>query len=235
MPPGYAAGAVLCAGSIGWCQWRAYSRGHDGLCGATVLPAEHIHVDLLKRAEKLRQEERVGRIRAEQRLRELTASVGAGPPIGAGPDRIPAPKATRRSKQLPCFTYQAIGTIQSCFVERNGCPRQGSVVPASRAWLQLRGDINPGGCTDGLGEYSHVQLIFVFHENTNGGKDGGVFKAKIAPPRLQGARKVGTLATRSPHRPNAIGLSTARVERVDAKTGGCDAPVHLRKRPRCCT
>jgi tRNA-Thr(GGU) m(6)t(6)A37 methyltransferase TsaA len=187
------------------------------------------------KAEKLRHEERTGRTRAEKRIQEICqhlppdADVGAAksqrrskPTSGAMPSR-----ASRRSKQLPTFSYQAIGEIASCFVERNGCPRQGKISPSSRAWLQLRGDINPAGCTDGLAEYTHLQIIFVFHANTNLDKTATTatgasavrFKAKIAPPRLQGSRKVGTLATRSPHRPNPIGLSTARIEGVDPVKG----------------
>ena len=102
------------------------------------------------------------------------------------------------------------------------------MVPSSAAWLELRGDINPAACTDGLAEYSHVQIIFIFHENTNAVKTrigASHFKAKVSPPRLygcgqlHGAGKVGALATRSPHRPNPIGLSTAKIERVDMKIG----------------
>lgn len=187
------------------------------------------------KAEKLRHEERTGRTRAEKRIQEICqrlppdADVGtaksqrrAQPASGAMPSR-----ASRRARQLPTFSYQAIGEIASCFVERNGCPRQGKISPSSRAWLQLRSDINPAGCTDGLAEYTHLQIIFVFHANTNldktattaAGQSAVRFKAKIAPPRLQGSRKVGTLATRSPHRPNPIGLSTARIEGVDPVKG----------------
>eukprot|EP01043_Picozoa_sp_COSAG02_P004060 COSAG02_NODE_103_length_36570_cov_25.164487_7_plen_831_part_00 len=187
------------------------------------------------KAEKLRHEERTGRTRAEKRIQEICQSLPpdadvsmaksqrrSKPASGGMPSR-----ASRRTKQLPTFSYQAIGEIASCFIERNGCPRQGKISPSSRAWLQLRGDINPAGCTDGLAEYTHLQIIFVFHANTNldktattaTGQSAVRFKAKIAPPRLQGSRKVGTLATRSPHRPNPIGLSTARIEGVDPVKG----------------
>jgi tRNA (Thr-GGU) A37 N-methylase len=201
------------------------------------------------RAERLRQEERTGRIRAEQRLREL-ASAGVvvhahssggrrGPDRGTSAGGGAGPAGRRRGgggkprKTLPSFSYQAIGMVESCFVERNGCPRQGNVVPSSRAWLQLRPDLNPEGCVDGLADYSHLQVIFVFHQNTNIDKSNR-FKAKIAPPRLQqqpqhgaGAAgagppspcKVGVLATRTPHRPNPIGLSTAKIERIEARAG----------------
>jgi tRNA (Thr-GGU) A37 N-methylase len=79
-----------------------------------------------------------------------------------------------------------------------------------------------------------VWLIFVFHENTDnkgqkpqrGSKNtsnGAVqskatLKAKIKPPQL-GGKRVGILSTRTPHRPNPIGLSTARIEHIDMKKG----------------
>lgn len=80
---------------------------------------------------------------------------------------------------------------------------------------------------EGLENFSHVWLIWVFHHNTNVVKSAFIdrrsessqaaaprFKAKVRPPRLNGC-KVGVLATRSPHRPNPIGLSLAKIERVD--------------------
>ncbi|KAM6170355.1 tRNA (adenine(37)-N6)-methyltransferase [Rhynchocyon petersi] len=61
----------------------------------------------------------------------------------------------------------------------------------------------------GLDQYSHVWILFVFHKN------GRLScKAKVQPPRLNGA-KMGVFSTRSPHRPNAIGLTLARLEKVE--------------------
>lgn len=58
---------------------------------------------------------------------------------------------------------------------------------------------------DNLGEFSHVWLLFVFDRN------GGEFsKAKVKPPRSKVTTKMGVFSTRSPHRPNPIGLSLAR-------------------------
>ena len=118
------------------------------------------------------------------------------------------------------------------------------VPPASRArsWpcvpgLQphvpsLRARMCPGispAAFDGFVLHSHAWVIFVFHANTNGAKTlaartsrGETFPAKIRPPRGQGRGqggsrvKVGVLATRTPHRPNPVGLSLVRVESVDA-------------------
>ena len=58
---------------------------------------------------------------------------------------------------------------------------------------------------DNLSEFSHVWLIFVFDRN-----EGEFRKSKVAPPRYKKTRKMGVFSTRSPHRPNPIGLSLAR-------------------------
>lgn len=75
----------------------------------------------------------------------------------------------------------------------------------------------PAGCLEGLAQYSHVWVIFVFHCNTDlqrlwsphHGSDG--LKAKVQVPRLNGKR-MGVLATRSPHRPSPIGGLTVSAE-----------------------
>jgi tRNA (Thr-GGU) A37 N-methylase len=62
---------------------------------------------------------------------------------------------------------QCIGKLDSVFRKRFGTPRQGLVVPYARARLQLDSHHYPKDSLDGLQEYSHVWLIYVFHANTN--------------------------------------------------------------------
>lgn len=102
---------------------------------------------------------------------------------------------------------RSLGVISSCYGEKHGTPRQGSVAPSARAHLILHNDI-PADALSGLEEYSHAWLIFVFHANHN-----KTFHAQIRAPRLNGG-KTGVLSTRSPHRVNPIGMSVAKVERV---------------------
>jgi tRNA-Thr(GGU) m(6)t(6)A37 methyltransferase TsaA len=64
---------------------------------------------------------------------------------------------------------------------------------------------------EGIDQYSHAWIIFEFHANTD---HVASKKTKIRPPR-GGGIKVGQLATRSPHSPNAIGLSLVKVEHLD--------------------
>eukprot|EP00053_Salpingoeca_punica_P018938 m.188408 g.188408 ORF g.188408 m.188408 type:complete len:649 (+) comp17536_c0_seq2:118-2064(+) len=105
-----------------------------------------------------------------------------------------------------------IGVLRSCFREKNGTPRQGVVCPESRASLTLTCFNNPEHSLEGLAAYSHAWLLFIFHKNNN-----VAVKAKVSPPRLNG-KKVGLFATRTPHRPNPIGLSLVRIERVEGRT-----------------
>lgn len=83
------------------------------------------------------------------------------------------------------------------------------------ACARRRPDV-PAGCLEGLAQYSHCWLLFVFHANTDlhrlwsasRARDG--LRAKVAVPRLNG-RRMGVLATRSPHRPCPIGALPFRI------------------------
>lgn len=101
---------------------------------------------------------------------------------------------------------QPIGTIQSCFREKFGTPRQPHLAPHTRALLRLDARQAPMECLDGLDQFSHLWLIFGFHLNTNRRQ-----LTKVRPPRLGGERRLGSLATRTPHRPNPLGLSVVRL------------------------
>ncbi|MDD5630263.1 MAG: tRNA (N6-threonylcarbamoyladenosine(37)-N6)-methyltransferase TrmO [Elusimicrobia bacterium] len=105
-----------------------------------------------------------------------------------------------------------IGFIESCFREKFGTPRQGSLVPSAPARLRILPQFIPEQSLVGLSEFSHVWLVFQFHLNTNKG-----FRSKVHPPRLQGGT-IGVFASRSPHRANPIGLTLARLKAVAGDT-----------------
>ncbi|KAL1514939.1 hypothetical protein AB1Y20_004015 [Prymnesium parvum] len=135
------------------------------------------------------------------------------------------------SGELTKLSYTAIGTISSCFVERRGTPRQGMLAPAARAWLQLDVRVVQPAALEGLEQFSHVWLLYDFHENTNAAKlsssaggSAGQLRAKVHPPGLGGER-IGLFATRTPHRPSPIGLTVAQLLEVRGDTlilGGAD-------------
>lgn len=113
-----------------------------------------------------------------------------------------------------------IGTLRSCYGQKFGIPRQPGLVPEASAELHLDPAVVTRDAVRGLERFSHVWVIFLFHA-------AGEVKMVVRPPRLGGAKKTGVLATRSPHRPNHVGLSAVRLERVDADAPG--GPVlHLR-------
>lgn len=106
------------------------------------------------------------------------------------------------------YTYQAIGHVESPFREKRGTPRQPLLVPSSIGMIKFNKKIIQYSHFEELKEFSHIWVLFVFSENTDIEKNSRV--AKIRPPRLHG-EKVGCLSTRSPHRPNNIGLSVCEV------------------------
>lgn len=125
-----------------------------------------------------------------------------------------------------------IGRVRSVYRLCVGTPRQGALAPHSRGRVELFPHrVSSASVTD-LDRYSHVWVVFVFHLNSNANAversrgtsssssddDSKIverqFPARVAPPALGGKRRVGVLATRSPHRPNPIGVSLCRIERV---------------------
>ncbi len=104
------------------------------------------------------------------------------------------------SKDLS-FSFTPIGFLKSCYPDKFGVPRQAGLVSEAYSELEIRSDLQPELSLQGLQGYSHVWLQFVFHLNSS-----GRFHAKVHPPRLDG-EPIGVFATRSPHRPNPIGLS----------------------------
>mgnify|MGYP002633172816 CR=1 FL=1 len=106
-----------------------------------------------------------------------------------------------------------IGYLESVYREKFGTPRQSGFVKNARARLTLVNEIN-SSCLDGLEEYGYIWLIFIFHI---GMSDYNMTKTKIAPPKLEGEKR-GVFATRSPHRYNPIGLSLAKLDKIEGRT-----------------
>ena len=105
-------------------------------------------------------------------------------------------------------TMRPIGRIESCFGEKFGTPRQSGLVPGARGRVVFSKDVPPGACR-GLEEFSHVWIVFLFDQVRE--EETRWF---VRPPRLGGNEKKGVFATRSPFRPNRIGLSLVALESV---------------------
>jgi len=105
--------------------------------------------------------------------------------------------------------FSPIGIIKSCYPDKFGVPRQSGLVKKAYSELKIKSEFQPEISLQGLEGYSHLWIQFVFHLNNS-----ARFHAKVHPPRMEG-ESIGVFATRSPHRPNNIGLSL--VELVEIK------------------
>lgn len=106
---------------------------------------------------------------------------------------------------------KTIATIHTDFPEKFGIPRQSGLVGALRGEIVFEPEYRNLEAVRGLEGFSHIWLIWRF---SRAQRDG--WSATVRPPRLGGNVRVGVFATRSPFRPNAIGLSSVRLERVEA-------------------
>jgi tRNA-Thr(GGU) m(6)t(6)A37 methyltransferase TsaA len=111
-------------------------------------------------------------------------------------------------------SFDVIGVITSCFPEKFGVPRQSGLAPAARATLELQPPYNRVEMVQGLEEFSHIWIQFIFHHSVAEG-----WKTTVRPPRLGGRERRGVLATRSPHRPNHLGLSVVRLHEISTAAG----------------
>lgn len=118
------------------------------------------------------------------------------------------------------FEFQPIGIIHSCFKEKFGIPRQSRLIPEAEARLEILPPYNRAEAFRELSDYSHLWILFVFHASVRSD-----WKPTVRPPRLGGNRRVGVFASRSPVRPNPIGLSVVDLIGIDLSDNGVN--LHL--------
>ncbi len=102
-----------------------------------------------------------------------------------------------------------IGIVHSCYKEKFGVPRQAGLVPHSFAEIEILPPYNRIEAWQELETSSHIWVQFIFHLNKI--KE---WKPKVKAPRLGGNKTIGVFATRSPIRPNPIGLSAVKLEKI---------------------
>jgi tRNA-Thr(GGU) m(6)t(6)A37 methyltransferase TsaA len=107
-------------------------------------------------------------------------------------------------------TFNPIGMIRSEFKEKFGVPRQSMMVKEARAILKLNPDPQYRTALQHLESFSHIWIIFEFHLHLQKG-----WLPTIRPPRLDAPNRVGVFASRSPHRPNPLGMSAVKLDRID--------------------
>lgn len=108
------------------------------------------------------------------------------------------------------YAVAPVGFVRSCFKEKFAIPRQPQLAPAARGVLELVAPFDQPQAIEGLEQVSHVWLLFVFHQALETEP-----RLKVRPPRLGGNQSLGVFATRSTHRPNGIGQSVVKLDRVE--------------------
>jgi tRNA-Thr(GGU) m(6)t(6)A37 methyltransferase TsaA len=107
------------------------------------------------------------------------------------------------------FQFETIAVIESPYQEKFAIPRQPNLVSAAKGKVILVGEANNSELVRDLAQFSHIWLLFIFHGTQTQG-----WKPLVKPPRLGGNKKTGVLATRSTFRPNPIGMSVVKLDKV---------------------
>ena len=103
-----------------------------------------------------------------------------------------------------------VAIIHTPFKQKFGIPRQPGVVSAACGVVELIAPYNQPEMLKGLDAFSHVWLVWRFHAVPD-----GQWKPMVRPPRLGGNKRVGVFASRSPFRPNPIGLSVVKLDAIE--------------------
>lgn len=118
------------------------------------------------------------------------------------------------------MTLDPIATVRSCFGGKFGIPRQPGLCPSAWGRLVFHPEYRSPEAVRGIEGFSHLWLIFGFHETVDQG-----WKPTVRPPRLGGNQRIGVFASRSTFRPNGLGLSLVKLEGID--TTAADSPALL--------
>lgn len=112
-------------------------------------------------------------------------------------------------KKMEQITENIIAYIHTDYNEKFGIPRQSGLAPSVQGRIVFEPEFRDPEAVRGLEGFSHIWLIWEFSENR-----GKAWSPTVRPPRLGGNRRMGVFATRSPFRPNPIGLSCVALSEV---------------------
>lgn len=115
-------------------------------------------------------------------------------------------------------TYTPIARLHGDFPEKFGLPRQSGLVSSLRSYIVFEPQYRVKEAFRGLEGYSHIWIIWEFSHS-----EDKKWSPTVRPPKLGGNKRVGVFATRSPFRPNPIGLSAVKLEKIDLDSP--DGPV----------
>ena len=116
------------------------------------------------------------------------------------------------------YSMKVIARIRTDFPEKFGIPRQSGLIESLTGRIIFEPEYRNAQTVRGLEDFSHLWVIWQFSQAVR-----ETWSPTVRPPRLGGNRRIGVFATRSPFRPNAIGLSSVRIQRVETDTP--DGPV----------
>ena len=116
------------------------------------------------------------------------------------------------------MVIEPIAYIRTSFPEKFGIPRQSGLASNLKARVVFEPQYRNADAVRGLEGFSHIWLIWEFSANRKSG-----WQPTVRPPRLGGNAHMGVFATRSPFRPNPLGLSCVELEGIDADAA--DGPV----------
>ena len=118
------------------------------------------------------------------------------------------------------YELKPIATIRTDFPTKFGVPRQSGLVKGLKGRIVFEPEYRDPEALRGLDGFSHIWLLWDFSEAR---REGERWRPPVRPPRLGGNKRVGVFATRSPFRPNNIGLSSVRILSIDLHSP--DGPV----------
>lgn len=113
-----------------------------------------------------------------------------------------------------------VAYIKTDFTEKFGIPRQSGRCPALKGEIKLEKEYARVEFVRGLDRFTHIWLIFGFFEN-----ESKRAASTVRPPRLGGNERVGVFASRAPYRPNGLGLSCVKLEKIEIDENGITLTV----------
>ena len=114
---------------------------------------------------------------------------------------------------------EVIARIRNAFPTKFGLPRQSGLVPELVSTIVFEPEFRVAEALRGIEDYSHLWLIWEFHQAVRDG-DSQTWKPTVRPPRLGGNTRMGVFATRSPFRPNPLGLTVVKLLAVEDSPEG---------------
>ncbi|WP_415902861.1 tRNA (N6-threonylcarbamoyladenosine(37)-N6)-methyltransferase TrmO [Neptuniibacter sp. QD29_5] len=118
------------------------------------------------------------------------------------------------------YSIVPIAVIRSPYKEKFGIPRQPNLAKSVTARVEILEEFSSDEIVRGLENCSHIWLVFLFSECIDKG-----WKPTVRPPRLGGNKRLGVFATRSPFRPNPIGLSPVRLVSIEKTSSGIELVI----------